>query len=76
VNGALEQKQPLYVCQLDGSTLPGNSALLKHGARLLPWPAENVENALSPLLHTSREVQQKQARIPVPPGQLSLFAVF
>jgi predicted Rossmann fold nucleotide-binding protein DprA/Smf involved in DNA uptake len=74
-NGALEQKRTLYVRQTDGPTLPGNGALLKRGARSLAWPADNLENALSPWLHTSRELQQRQAEVAVPPGQLSLLAV-
>jgi len=74
-NGALEQKRPLYVCQMDGSTLPGNGLLLKRGANMLPWPRENVEDVLSPLLYTSQQLPQRQTSRPIRPGQLPLLAV-
>lgn len=74
-NSALEQKRPLYVCQQDGATLPGNGLLLQRGANVLPWPAENVEAALAPLVHTSQMLHQRQTCRSRRPGQLPLIAV-
>ncbi len=74
-NGALAQKRPVYVCQMDAPALPGNSALVARGSQVLPWPVGNVDEAFAPLLHTSREIQQKQAQIAPPPSQLSLLAI-
>jgi DNA processing protein len=74
-NGALEQKRPLYVCQMDDSMPPGNASLLKRGANALRWPAENVEEVLSPLIQTCQEGYHRQASRPMPPDQLSLLAV-
>ena len=74
-NGALMQKRPLYICQMEAPTLPGNNALLKRGAQPLLWPSENLEQSLAPLLRASQEIQQKQAEISLPPSQLSLLAL-
>jgi DNA protecting protein DprA len=75
-NGALAQKRPLYVCQGNNAVLPGNEALCKLGAHPLAWPATDVAAALSPLLHASHEIQQKQISAPAsPPAQLSLLAM-
>ena len=74
-HGALEQKRPLYVCQMEAPALPGNSALLQRGAFPLPWPAADLTHTLSPLLHTSQQIQQKQIRMVPPPDQLSLLAI-
>lgn len=73
--GALAQKRPLYVRQSDGSGLLGNSALLQRGARSLPWPMDDVEHTLLPLLHAGQEMQQKQSISSPPPNQLSLLAI-
>lgn len=73
-NGALMQKRPLYICQMETPTLPGNDALLKRGAQPLSWPSENLEQSLVPLLRASQEIQQKQVEIALPPNQLSLLA--
>ncbi|HEU5381047.1 MAG TPA: DNA-processing protein DprA [Ktedonobacteraceae bacterium] len=74
-NGALMQKRPLYICQMEMPALPGNDALLKRGAQPLSWPSENVEGSLAPLLHVSLEIQQKQTELLSPPSQLSLLAM-
>ena len=74
-NGALEQKRPVYVCRMNQPTLPGNDALLKRGALPLPWPTDALQDMLSPLLDSSRKIQQKQAKMSAPPSQLSLLAI-
>jgi DNA processing protein len=73
--GALAQKRPVYVCQMDKPALPGNDALLKIGTRPLSWPTEDMAGALAPLLHASRELQQRQAGMSEPPIQPSLLAL-
>jgi DNA processing protein len=73
--GALAQKRPLYVCQMDAPALPGNNALLQQGARPLAWPAEDPGNSLAPLLSASQELQEKQITMSLPPNQLSLLAL-
>ncbi|HLI68171.1 MAG TPA: DNA-processing protein DprA [Ktedonobacteraceae bacterium] len=74
-NGALAQKRLLYVCQMNVPSLPGNEALLKRGARSLPWPADNLADELAPLLDAGQEVQRRQMGASLPPGQLSLLAI-
>ncbi len=74
-NGALAQKRPLYVCQMDSPALPGNDALLKRGAGSLPWPVDNLTGELAPLLRASQEIQQRQVDMSPPPSQLSLLAL-
>ena len=73
--GALAQKRPLYVRQVDASSLSGNSALLQRGARPLPWPMNNLDDILLPLLRSSLELQDRQNRLSPPPSQLSLLAI-
>lgn len=74
-NGALAQKRPLYVCQMDLPSLPGNDALLKRGARSLSWPADNLASELAPLLGAGQEIQRRQIGASLPPSQLSLLAI-
>lgn len=74
-NGALGQRRPVYVCQMDAPVLPGNNALLARGGQALPWPTNDLEKTLSPLLQSSQEIQQKQAGMPLPPSQFSLLAM-
>lgn len=74
-NGALDQKRPVYVCQMDAPGLPGNAALLTRGGQALPWPANNLDQLFSPLLQSGQEIQFRQAHTPLPPSQLSLLAI-
>jgi predicted Rossmann fold nucleotide-binding protein DprA/Smf involved in DNA uptake len=74
-NGALTQKRPLYVCQVEAQTLPGNAALIQRGGHPLPWPTEDLDRSLSPLLSASQEIQTRQSEMPPPPDQLSLLAI-
>ena len=74
-NGALVQKRPLYVCQINEPTLPGNEALRKLGARPLVWPTIDIAATFTPLLHAGHKLQQKQMNISTPPSQLSLLAI-
>lgn len=73
--GALAQKRPLYVRQVEAPGLAGNSALLQRGAHPLPWPISNLDNVLLPLLKTGQELQNRQRSLSPPPGQLSLLAI-
>ncbi len=73
--GALAQKRPLYVRQVDASGPSGNSALLQRGAHPLPWPISNLDNVLLPLLKISQELQSRQRNVLPPPSQLSLLAI-
>lgn len=74
-HGALAQKRPLYVCQMDAPALPGNSALLQHGARPLAWPVEDPGSSLAPLLSASQELQERQITLSLPLNQLSFLAI-
>jgi DNA processing protein len=71
--GALKQNRPLYVCQTDASSLPGNQALIELGGHPLPWPTENLEDVLSPLLSESVSLREKQSDLSGRTDQLSLF---
>lgn len=73
--GALDQKRPLYVCQMNEPVLAGNAALLQRGAAPLPWQGDPLDELLAPLLRQGRTVQQQQMRRIEPPGQLSLMAI-
>jgi DNA processing protein len=74
-NGALAQKRPLYVCQVNEPALPGNAALAKLGAHSLSWPSADLAATFAPLLRASHEIQQKQVSASDPPAQLSLLAI-
>ncbi len=71
---ALEQKRPLYVRQADGSSLPGNEALIQLGGRPLAWSVERFNDILAPLLQESYVLRQKQQGMSPPSDQPSLFA--
>ena len=74
--GALRQNRPLYVRDtVSSSTLPGNKALIELGGHPLPWPAEQLADALSPLLQKSAALRQKKDDESSRPDQLSLFAL-
>ena len=73
-DGALKQKRPLYVRQPEpSSSLPGNAALIEHGAHPLSWPTQALEETLSALLQESAVLQQQQNDLPERPDQLSLL---
>ncbi len=73
--GALRQNRPLYVRESESSSaLPGNKALIELGGHPLPWPTEQLADALSPLLQESAALQREKSEMPSRPGQLSLFA--
>src|SRR6266699_7310761 len=75
-NGALKQKRPLYVRQPESSSLlPGNAALIERGGHPLPWSAQAPGDILSPIIHESMVLQQKQNELPERPDQLSLLAM-
>lgn len=73
-NGALKQHHPLYVRRpTDGTSLPGNQALIERGGQPLAWPTEDIAAELRPLVEESAALQQEKQEQAPRPDQLSLF---
>jgi len=71
---ALKLKRQVYVRQSDGTSLPGNEALMQQGCSPLAWPDDNIEASLMPIFKKSGAIQRKQQARSVPAEQQSLFA--
>jgi len=71
---ALKLKRKIYVRQSDGTSLPGNEALIQQGSLPLAWPDDTIEATLIPILEESSTIKKHQQEKSPCEEQQSLFA--